>query len=109
MSDAPKGPSTKPPPPAFADTSESEVRIALAARATTAMRPLPPLKSRPRVIMEAEAIGWIDLSPAARALLDRLDGQSTVLDLAEGTDAQVEAVFDALTELERASVIDFQE
>jgi hypothetical protein len=107
MPDDPKAPSTKPPPSAFVHASESEIRLAHAARATTAMRPLPPLKGRPRVIMESEAMGWIDLSPGARALLGRLDGKQTVLDLAEGTDAEVDAVFDVLGELQQAGVIDY--
>lgn len=107
MSKNPNVPSTKPPPSTFVRTSEKEIRIAAAARATTAMRPLPPLMGRPRVVMEAEAIGWIDLSVGARALADRLDGKTTVLDLAEGTDAAVDAIFDALVELERAGVIVF--
>lgn len=107
MPDHPRAPSTKPPPSAFARTSQAELRIAEASSATTAMRPLPPLKARPRVVLEAEAIGWIELSAGAHALLRLLDGEKSVIDLAEGTDAEVEALFDALMELERAGVITF--
>jgi hypothetical protein len=107
MPEDPKAPSTKPPPSVFARTSEGEVHLAAAARATTVMRELPPLKSRPRLAMEQEAIGWLELSPGARALVDRLDGKASVMDLAEGTDAEVDAVFDALSELQAAGVIVF--
>jgi hypothetical protein len=103
----PKAPSTKPPPSAFAQTSQGEIQIAAAAKATTVMRELPPLKSRPRLVMEAEAIGWVELSVSARSLVDRLDGKATVMDLAEGTDAEVDGVFDALHELQAAGVIVF--
>jgi hypothetical protein len=107
MSTAPKPPSTKPPPSVFALTSEKEMHIAAATRATTVMRELPPLKSRPRLAMDPEAIAWVELSEAALTLVDRLDGKATVMDLAEGTDAEVDAVFDAIHELQAAGVIVF--
>src|SRR5437870_683872 len=65
MPDEPSTPPTLPPPSAFNATSEAELRIALAARATTAMHPLPPLKARPRVVMDGDAIGWTELSAFA--------------------------------------------
>jgi len=108
MPSDPKAPSTLPPPSTFLRTSESEMLIAAQARATTAMRPLPPLKGRPRVIVEEEAIGWTDLSAGARALVGRLDGKTTVLDLADGTDAEVDALFDVLAELEKAGIIAYE-
>lgn len=107
MSKDPSVPPTMPPPSAYVHTSEREIHIAAAARATTAMRPLPPLNGRPRIVMEADAIGWTDLSAGARALVDRLDAKVTVLDLAEGTDAAVDAIFEAFIELETAGVIVF--
>jgi hypothetical protein len=109
MPPPPKGPSTKPPPPSYADASASEQRIALSSRTTTTMRPLPPLKGRPRIIMDAEELGWLTLTPSARALLSRLDGKATVLDLAEGSDAEVDAVFEVLRELQEAGVIAYDE
>lgn len=57
--------------------------------------------------MSEEETAWIELSPRARALLERIDGKTTVLDLLQSFGASTDDLFDALHELENESVISF--
>jgi hypothetical protein len=85
----PKGPgsSTAPPPfdpEQYARDSDAAVRVASETLKTRQLAP-PPLNKRVRVAPGTEAdLEWFDLSDEARALLARIDGTRTLLELMEG-------------------------
>jgi hypothetical protein len=81
------GPSTAPPPfdpEQYAKDSDALVRVASETLKTTQLA-TPPLNKRVRVAADTEEdLEWFDLSADARALLARIDGTKTLLELMEG-------------------------
>lgn len=79
---------TAPPPfdpEEFARSSESSLRAAADSRLTPAqLLPPPPLNKRVRLAVPAEDLEWFELSAEAKAMLPRIDGTKTLLELMEG-------------------------
>ncbi|HEY8088156.1 MAG TPA: hypothetical protein VIF09_09930 [Polyangiaceae bacterium] len=98
-------PTAPPPfdPEEFARSSESALRTASDTRRTAENQSPPPLNKRVRIAVPAEDLEWFELSPGARALLERIDGTKTLFDLLEGT-ANPE-ILKAISELHDARIL----
>lgn len=79
-----KQPTSPPPfdPEEFAKNSESALRVASDSKLTTQLTP-PPLNKRVRLAVPEADLAWFDISPGAKALLERIDGSKTLLELME--------------------------
>ena len=100
---------TAPPPfdpEQYARNSEANVRVALDHRTTDELAVPPPLNKRVRLAAPAEDLEWFDLSEGARALLARVDGTKTLLELMEGLAA--DDVLKAIAELHDAKLLAFE-
>lgn len=90
----PKQPTTAPPPfdpEEYARSSESSLRVApdripSDVRRTAQFSP-PPLNKLVRLAVPLEDLEWFELSDEARALLHRIDGTKTLLELMEGSNS----------------------
>jgi hypothetical protein len=106
-----KQPTTAPPPfdpEEFARSSEHTLRAATDTRLTPAqMLPPPPLNKRVRLGVPAEDLEWFDLSAEARALLARMDGTKTLLELMEGNNSS--DLLGAMAELHEMRVLAYEE
>jgi hypothetical protein len=83
----PKQPTTAPPPfdPAeYAKNADSALRRGPDNKPTTQLSP-PPLNRRVRLAVPVADLAWFDLSAEAQALVERIDGTSTLLDMMEAT------------------------
>jgi hypothetical protein len=84
----PKQPTTAPPPfdpEAFARDSEFSLRASSPDPKLTPQFSPPPLNRRVRLAVPIEDLEWFELSADARALLPRIDGTKTLLELMEGS------------------------
>lgn len=79
-----KQPTAPPPfnPEEFAKTSESALRVASDYKLTTQLSP-PPLNKRVRIAVPEADLEWFEVSPEAKALLTRIDGTQTLLEMME--------------------------
>ncbi|HEY3816357.1 MAG TPA: hypothetical protein VGL81_04255 [Polyangiaceae bacterium] len=79
-----KQPTTPPPfnPEEFARSSESALRVASDYKLTTQVTP-PPLNRRVRLAVPEADLAWFEMSAEARALVERIDGTTTLLELME--------------------------
>ena len=83
------------------------MRVASDTRRTAENTSPPPLNKRVRIGVPAEDLEWFELSPGARALLERIDGTTTLFDLLEGT-ANPE-ILKAIAELHDARILVYAE
>ena len=79
-----KQPTAPPPfdPQEFAKSSESNLRATSDYKLTTQVAP-PPLNKRVRIAVPESDLEWFELSAEAKALVARIDGTKTLLDLME--------------------------
>jgi hypothetical protein len=81
-----KQPTTAPPPfnpEEFARSSESALRVASDYKLTTQVSTPPPLNKRVRLAVPEADLAWFEMSDEAKALLGRIDGKTTLLELME--------------------------
>jgi hypothetical protein len=67
----------------FARSSESALRVGSDYRLTTKELAPPPLNRRVRLAVPKDDLEWFELSADAKALLERLDGTKTLLEMME--------------------------
>lgn len=80
-----KQPTSPPPfnPEEFAKSSESALRVGSDFKLTTKQVTAPPLNRRVRLAVPEADLAWFEMSPSAKALLERIDGTRTLLELME--------------------------
>ena len=80
-----KQPTAPPPfdPAEFAKRSESSLRVASDYKLTAEQRTPPPLNRRVRIAVPEADLAWFEITPEAQALLARIDGTLTLLELME--------------------------
>jgi hypothetical protein len=103
-----KQPTSPPPfnPEEFAKKSESALRVASDSRLTTQLTP-PPLNKRVRIAVPEADLAWFEMSPEARALLERIDGTQTLLELMEAVPSP--EFLRAVAELHDARLLAYEE
>lgn len=103
-----KQPTSPPPfnPEEFAKTSESALRVSSDSRLTAQVTP-PPLNKRVRIAVPEADLAWFDMSAEARALLERIDGTQTLLDLMEAVPSP--EFLRAVAELHDARLLAYEE
>jgi hypothetical protein len=104
--------STAPPPfdPAeYARESESQLRVDPDHKPTTQIRSLPKLKARVRIVATDADLEWFEMSDEARALLARVDGKKTLLELMEEAGVPAADVLRAFGELHDLKLLAYDE
>ena len=104
-----KQPTAPPPfdPEEFARSSESTMPVASDSKLTTEQPAPPPLNRRVRLAVPEADLAWFEISLEAQALIARIDGTLTLLELMElvpSTDS-----LRAVTELFDAKLLAFED
>jgi hypothetical protein len=103
-----KQPTTSRPPfdpDEYAKSADSALDVASDHRPTTQLAP-PPLNRRVSMAVPPGDLAWFDLSAAAMALAERIDGTTTLLEMMESVRAP--DVLRALAELHDARVLVYE-
>jgi len=105
----PKQPTTAPPPfnpEEFAKSSESALRVASDYKLTTQLTP-PPLNRKVRLAVPEADLAWFEMSAEAKALLGRIDGTQTLLEMMEAVPSP--EFLRAVAELHDARLLAYEE
>jgi hypothetical protein len=105
-----KQPTTAPPPfdpEEFARSSESALRVASDYKMTTQVSTPPPLNKRVRLAVPEADLAWFEMSDEAKALLGRIDGKTTLLELMEAIPSP--EFLRAVAELHDARLLAYEE
>jgi hypothetical protein len=80
-----KQPTSPPPfnPEEFARSSETGLHAASDTRMTTRQLTPPPLNKRVRLAVPEADLAWFEMSDEAKALIHRIDGTQTLLEMME--------------------------
>lgn len=101
-------PTTVPPPfdpQEYARDSEVELRSAADQRPTAPMAP-PPLTKRVRLAVPISDLAWFGLSEETMALVRRIDGEHTLLEMLEGASEELLA---AVSKLHDAGALRYED
>jgi len=103
-----KQPTAAPPfnPEQYAKTSESALRVASDFKLTTQVS-APPLNKRVRIAVPEADLAWFEMTAEAKALLERIDGTKTLLDLMEAVPSP--EFLRAVAELHDARLLAYEE
>jgi hypothetical protein len=105
-----KQPTTAPPPfdpEEFAKSSESALRVASDYRMTTEVCTPPPLNKRVRLAVPEADLAWFEMSPEAKALVGRIDGTQTLMEMMEAVPSP--EFLRAVAELHDAKLLAYEE
>jgi hypothetical protein len=113
-----RAPTTAPPPfdpEQYARDSELAMRTVRPAnlgkrddgRSTAELPSAPPLNKRVRMNVATSELAWFDLSEAALAIAQRIDGSTTLLELMEG--APPDGAVEAVAQLHEAGLLEYEE
>jgi hypothetical protein len=100
---------TNPPPfdpEEYARSSEASLRAAHDPKRTPQISPPPPLNKRVRLAVPVSDLEWFELSAEAAALVARLDGTKTLLELMEGVSS--DDVLRIVAELHDAKLLAYE-
>ena len=104
-----KQPTSPPPfdPEEYAKSSESTLRVGSENRMTTEVVTPPPLNRRVRLAVPESDLAWFEMSPEAKALLSRIDGTQTLLEMMEAVPSP--EFLRAVAELHDARLLAYEE
>ena len=113
-----RSPTTAPPPfdpEQYARDSEMAMRTVRPAqpvrlddsKSTAEIVSAPPLNKRVRINVPASDLAWFDLTEAALALAQRIDGSKTLLELMEA--AAVPGDVEAIAQLHDQGLLEYEE
>jgi hypothetical protein len=103
-----KQPTTAPPPfdpDEYAKSADTALRAGADHNPTTRLAP-PPLNRRVSLAVPVEDLAWFDLSAAAQALIERIDGTTTLLEMMEAVRSP--EVLRAVAELHDARLLVYE-
>jgi hypothetical protein len=104
-----KQPTAPPPfdPDEFARNSESSLRVGSDFKLTSKQVVPPPLNKRVRLAVPEGDLEWFELSAAAKVLVKRIDGKTTLLELMEAVPSP--DFLRAVAELHDARLLAYEE
>jgi hypothetical protein len=103
-----KHPTNPPPfdPEEYARSSDEALLAAHDPRRTPQIMPPPPLNKRVRLAVPVSDLEWFELTAEAAALIARMDGTTTLLELMEGVSS--DDVLRIVAELHDAKLLAYE-